>query len=175
MNRLKKIAGEEYIYKFESPIIVNICDESTWKADTYTLEKGTDDENIIRDAVISDMSEMGSKGLAEYLDPKYNKVIYPYIVSIIVTVENARAITIVKANKELTSEEKDAVKDYISGQFSDGWGEGFEQQTLDEWTEEGESEEWDEEEQESYMEEYDYKVTMSASFWDSRNWYIKEI
>ena len=37
----------------------------------------------------------------------------------------------VDTNAELTTEEQAKLCDYISGQYSDGWGEGFEQREVD--------------------------------------------
>lgn len=51
---------------------------------------------------------------------------------------------------DLLPEEKEALADYISGQASDGWGEGFEQRAID--LEEGE---------------------LYVSLWNSSNWTIQ--
>lgn len=171
MKRLLKKANEKFIYKFNSPIIVNIGDEQTWQAYTTSLSESEEYANVIKEAIDSEMSEMGSTGLASYITGTLKESID----SIIVTVENYMALTIVTSNKELSDSEKESLKEYISGQFSDGWGEGFEQTMLDEWTEISEDEEFDEETQEYYLEESEYKVTMSASLWDNKNWDLKQI
>ncbi len=44
--------------------------------------------------------------------------------------ENGKFTIAVTATKELSEEELSEVEDYISGQCSDGWGEGFEQQPI---------------------------------------------
>lgn len=38
----------------------------------------------------------------------------------------------IETNRDLTDDEKDSIKDYLEGQCSDGWGEGFSQNTEDE-------------------------------------------
>ncbi|WP_409967250.1 hypothetical protein RFF05_11615 [Bengtsoniella intestinalis] len=40
-------------------------------------------------------------------------------------------VTVCKLKAELTSEELSALKEYCTGQYSDGWGEGFEQRDID--------------------------------------------
>jgi hypothetical protein len=45
--------------------------------------------------------------------------------------ENGKFTIAVTATKELSEEELAEVEDYISGQCSDGWGEGFEQQDIE--------------------------------------------
>ena len=40
-------------------------------------------------------------------------------------------VAVIKMTKPLFEEELESLKDYISGQFSDGWGEGFEQHEIE--------------------------------------------
>ena len=81
--------------------------------------------------------------------------------------------TEVTANRELTEIEKEALLDYLTGQFSDGYGEGLEQHEFNSYTETAESEEWDEEEQETYIAEYDFRVDMYLHLWNSKNFNLE--
>ena len=77
------------------------------------------------DALKDDFNE--SK-LEQYID-KHNNFNNNDILSLRVTgIYNDSGIIIsVISSKELDKDELDRVKSYLSGQFSDGWGEGFEQ------------------------------------------------
>ena len=86
--------------------------------------------------------------------------------------------TEVTANRELNEIEKEALLDYLSGQFSDGYGEGLEQHEFKSYTdtnvvEEWDEEEWDEEEQETYMEEVETGVDMYLHLWNSKNFNLE--
>lgn len=81
--------------------------------------------------------------------------------------------TEVTANRELNEIEKEALLDYLTGQFSDGYGEGLEQQEFNSYTDTDVSEEWDEEEQETYMEEYEVRVDMYLHLWQSKNFHLE--
>lgn len=59
-------------------------------------------------------------------------------------------VAVIKMTKPLTKTEIDDLKDYVTGQFSDGWGESFEQHEI----------------QVSGGEIY-------VHFWDSEEYYIK--
>lgn len=48
--------------------------------------------------------------------------------------DEGRFYVYVKSSNELNDSELNDVKDYLEGQFSDGWGEGFEQNEIDDWS-----------------------------------------
>ena len=105
--------------------------------------------------------------LAEYYDEGPGGIL-SIIPSVIVDVDGKLySLTTIKADHELAAEEMIDMLDYLSGQFSDGWGEGFEQRSFYECPEEIECEEWDEEEQEYYRESYTETAYFYISFWYS--------
>lgn len=170
MKRLIRKSSNGFTYKFKSPVIVNYGDDFTFKA--YTERLSDVEESIvelIKNAVDDSMKSLGSKGLAEYLTEKSYA---DNIESIIVSIDGGNAITTVEANRELDKNELDDISDYIEGQFSDGWGEGFEQDILDAFTETEQEDFEDEETGEYYSEDVEHEVTITASFWDSKNWDI---
>ena len=81
--------------------------------------------------------------------------------------------TEVTANRELTEIEKEALLDYLTGQFSDGYGEGLEQQEFTSYTDIDVVEEWDEEEQETYLEDVETRVDMYLHLWQPKNFKIE--
>jgi hypothetical protein len=117
--------------------------------------------------------------LAQYIHKSgyRDAMLYGVVTEIWVGVKNITGTlyswTEVTANRELTETEKDALLDYLTGQFSDGYGEGLEQHEFNSYTETVESEEWDEEEQETYMSEYDVRVDMYLHLWQPKNFHLE--
>lgn len=107
--------------------------------------------------------------LAQYLHE--DSIIYGVVTEIRVGVKvfnhNLYSWTQVTANRKLTKEEKNALLDYLSGQFSDGYGEGLEQQRFTSYTDTATYEEYDEENDEFYDVEYDVEVDCYFHLWDS--------
>lgn len=75
--------------------------------------------------------------------------------------------------RELTKVEKDALLDYLAGQFSDGYGEGLEQQAFNSYTETVDIEDWDEETQEWYTYSHEIEVYMYLHLWQSEDFRLE--
>lgn len=114
-------------------------DEYGWNngvADYPTLFSGTDMsyyEDSIQSAVEQRNSD-DSGNLMPYFDEDRNPGVKEKILSAIPSVEirggELMGCTTVVLKEPLTEEEMEDLQDYLHGQFSDGWGEGFEQQEI---------------------------------------------
>ena len=154
-----------FTYIATSPVYISHLGEQD-ELDRYSLVDESEDAiEGLASRIEEEMKEIGSRGLAESLSEPLNSIID----TIIVSVDNQGARTIIKAKKELTNKEVESLKDYLIGQYSDGWGEVFEQQSLD--TYESEYEAQDEEDGTSYMEKE--KVDIYAHFWSNKNFSVE--
>lgn len=104
-------------------------------ADYPTLFSGVDMayyEESIREAVEQRDNDDGN--LMLYFDEERNPGVKKKVLSAIPTVEirdgELMGCTTVKLKEPLTEAEMQDLQDYLKGQFSDGWGEGFEQQEI---------------------------------------------
>ena len=124
-------------------------------------ESGDEDEqsikeykSFINEAIEDDWKTMPKNGLAYYIGKSEN--LYRKIINIpapkIKYVKNKdkyenfnkfNLVWTIAANKKLTKKEQEELVDYIEGQNSDGWGEGFEQQEITRYK--SSYEEWDDE------------------------------
>lgn len=118
-----------------------------------------------------------SDELAQYIHE--NSPIYGVVTEIWVGVkvinDDLYSWTEVTASRELTTVEKKALLDYLTGQFSDGYGEGLEQIDFATYTETEEEELWDEEEEEYYTDEYEYDVSCYFHLWSHKNFKLELI
>ena len=117
----------------------NDTDEYGWNngvSDYPTLFSGVDMayyEDSIRAAVDERNSDDGGN-LMLYFDGEENPCVKAKVVSAVPSVEirggELAGCTTVILKEPLTDTEMDILQNYLSGQFSDGWGEGFEQQEI---------------------------------------------
>lgn|SRR3712207_63041 len=114
---------KEFVYKFKSNINVNVGDDMNTNLYQEDLVNFSKYEKDLSNELNESMIELGPKGLAEY----YSGYLKNELKKIYVTVENCKAITYVETSESLTDDDIFEVMDYIKSQFSDGWGEGFEQ------------------------------------------------
>lgn len=84
-------------------------------------------------------------------DEKLKSVVESVFPMITVYKGQVYGVMLVKTNVELTMTQKDLLKEYFSGQYSDGWGESFEQQEIK-----------------------THIGTIYVCFWQSDNFFIKE-
>lgn len=117
--------------------------------------------------------------LAQYIhdDGERDSQLYGVVSEIWVGVKvinkNLYSWTEISTNRPLTESEKEALLDYLSGQFSDGYGEGLEQREFNTYTETETDQVWDEDEQEYYEDEYDIQVNMYLHLWQSKNFQLE--
>ena len=82
--------------------------------------------------VIRNLGQHGEDDLMQYFDG--SESIQGKIQSAVVTIENKDGIlygcTKLELNEFLSQEELQEFTEYITGQYSDGWGEGFEQRDI---------------------------------------------
>ena len=105
-------------------------------ADYPTLFSGVDMayyEESIREAVEQRDNDDGGN-LMPYFDEDRNPGVKKKVLSAVPTVEirdgELMGCTTVKLKASLTEAEMQDLQDYLKGQFSDGWGEDFEQQEI---------------------------------------------
>ncbi len=96
-------------------------------------------KNIEEEMKAYDDGEMTSRGLMEYYwdwesNREFEKSVSEKVVSAFPKVKNIDGtlfgVMELEINNPLNPNEMSSIKDYIAGQYSDGWGEGFEQQGI---------------------------------------------
>lgn len=114
--------------------------------------------------------------LAEYADEyhgaTYYKKLHPIKMGTEFYGDKLYGLAICEVDDDWNDEDTEQLKEYLTGQYADGWGEGFEQREISEWTEEEECEEYDEEEDEYYTEYYDVRYYAYVNFWQCKTFRI---
>ncbi len=112
-------------------------EESEWEedwseSDEYGMPLDGTELADYEDAIREELERYGEDDLMQYFDG--SESIHGKIQSAVVTIENQEGTlygcTKLELNEFLNPEELKELGDYITGQYSDGWGEGFEQQDI---------------------------------------------
>lgn len=166
---LKKQSSDEVKYIALSPIYISITNETDEKYSCLLSRTHNEYANTIEEKLRSDSVE-----LAKYINKSEN-LINGLIEKITLTLSNDNKLQAnIIANQELNNEQLEQLKDYLTGQYSDGYGEGFEQQPLDVYDDEYEEESFDEDEEECYTETFEERVYVYAQLWRSdSSWNIE--
>lgn len=159
-------------YRFVNTLTLNLATENwTYPEDTSSLLPILDEVNELID---KDIPEEG--GLAYYLDDRYPEAkekVRDIRIGVMELEGKVVGLAVVRAVEELSQQGIEEVKKYLTGQYSDGWGEGFEQRPIEEWQEEVEYEEYDEEEDDYYTYSGYENRELYLSFWSDKDWEIR--
>ena len=126
-NMLDREFSQKAIYEMKLYVPLRVVE----LGERYDIDGGIYFDKI-RDTVRRDDIQNEKRGLAEYLSKK--NICQKKVYSIKPDVERVNdvmmGVVAIKMTEPLSQGEIDDLKDYITGQFSDGWGESFEQQAI---------------------------------------------
>lgn len=152
--------------KIYNTLIAQIASESncyTAPAEDYAAE-------------LAEALERDKTDLAEYADDYHGATYYKKLRKVTMSTEwvgrKLYGLATCELNDDWTDEDTAQLKEYLTGQYADGWGEGFEQHEIDSFTEIETCEEYDEEADEYYESEWEVRSDVYISFWQDRNFRI---
>ena len=124
----------ELIFKLYSPLTAEFLPDGSdfWQGDELIELRGHELSDYA--AVISEQIEREGDRLEQYLDGENEPYLAAHVKSIQISVEEhggelCGCATVV-VDADLTERGWNDLQDYLSGQYSDGWGEGFEQRDI---------------------------------------------
>lgn len=127
----ERLPDEVVVTRLYSPLAGTFEDEEEYRSSLSAFSLAGYEYNI-RKAIEEDSIQDVRKGLAEYMD---HQLLKQRVISMFPTVETYRyhlwGVLEVKSRGKLQPEEWDFIKEQWTGQASDGWGEGFEQNEID--------------------------------------------
>ncbi len=119
-----------------SPLFPHIYRRNEWgdyenEPEDLTASEILAYEDIILDRIEKEkLPDEGERGLAVYLDDTLSEKIHSIHPSVEEWNDELWGVTEVQIHSALTPSEYTELTDWLSGQFSDGWGEGFEQREI---------------------------------------------
>ena len=116
-----------------SPLKVKTYDQDSGCDDSLSMTHAACYRHYINSAISEYMmDEERERGLMNWYDrsDSINNKVYSAFPSVEVIDRKLMGVTTLRIRGELTNEEQKALNDYLTGQYSDGWGEGFEQQEI---------------------------------------------
>ena len=125
---------KEMIFKLYSPLTAELVyhDPEDWCSDEVMAFDGR--AIVGNEAEILAQIEQEGDHLEQYLDTESDPYLASHVKSIVVSVEKRNGslcgCATVVVDEDLTKRGWKDLKDYLTGQYSDGWGEGFEQRDI---------------------------------------------
>ena len=117
-----------------------------------------------------------STDLAEYAGEYHGSTYYKKLRKITMSAEwigrKLYGLATCEVSDNWTENDTAQLKEYLTGQYSDGWGEGFEQHEIASYTEIETAEEYDEEADEYYESEWEVRCNVYISFCPDTNFRI---
>lgn len=152
--------------KIYNTLAVLICSEdNSWNEDAYFWE-----------SEIAEAIEIEEVDLAEYADEYHGSTYYKKLHSIKIGIEDycgqLYGVATCMVDDDWNEDDTEQLKEYLTGQYADGWGEGFEQREIESYMESEEIEEYDDELEEYYYDTVDTKHYVYCSFWQDKNFRI---
>lgn len=114
--------------KYHVPLSVR--EETEWY-EMDDLEVNELNVKIVNESIQESLSDEGYQGLARYCDPSLKDKVESIKPSVEFVDGEVIGVITVEINSDLNEGELMLLENEISGQLSDGWGEGFEQQALE--------------------------------------------
>ena len=124
----------ELTFKLYSPLTAELVyhDPEDWCSDEVLAFDGR--AIVENEAEILAQIKQEGDHLEQYLDTECDSYLAAHVKSIVVSVEKRNGslcgCATVVVDEDLTKRGWKDLKDYLSGQYSDGWGEGFEQRDI---------------------------------------------
>ena len=151
-----------YIFENKIEIVNSTPYDTDEKYDSVDL-------NLIKEinkSIGVSLEEEGEVGLAKYPPDGIDKSILLSIKPKVVLFGNEPYCRCeVVTSRELTNEEIEIIEDDLLGQYSDGWGECFEQNAIYSFDMTYEEDEYNEDDDEYYTETYDFVSDVYVKFW----------
>ncbi len=127
--------------KFYSPLTADFFpndtedlgdDYSEYEGIPYTGKELTGYRNVIRDAIYEDVKDFYGDLMQYYHeDDSVRSKVVSAVPSVEICGNKLCGCLTVELKETLLDDEQTVLCNYISGQYSDGWGEGFEQREID--------------------------------------------
>jgi len=88
-------------------------------------------EDYIREKIVEYNHLDDERGLATYLDNELKDKVWSINADVEMRGDTLYGVFIIEVREDLSPQELEKLREYCSGQASDGWGEGFEQREID--------------------------------------------
>ena len=135
-DRFSILPPETHLLKLYMPMTVDCYDRNRWgdyenEPEDLSASEILEYEDAILDRIEKEkLPDEGERGLAIYLDIDLREKVHSIHPSVEEWNDELWGVTEVQTRGELTPNEYAELTEWLTGQFADGWGEGFEQREI---------------------------------------------